>query len=152
MSDYSDIFLAMGLSAAILEKTEKQSKRGKLSTSPPSNMQPSERERFLEENKDVLIATAIKYTGGEYTVAMDDILLNAAMNLVASRERWKPVGANPRVSLSKNPCYTVRDTYIHAIRSPAELQRVYRSVFGPDADFRMIGKAEKYLYLEHESC
>ena len=115
-------------------------------------MQPSERERFLEENKDVLIATAIKYTGGEYTVAMDDILLNAAMNLVASRERWKPVGANPRVWLSENPCYTVRDTYIHAIRSPAELQRVYRSVFGLDADFRMIGKAEKYLYLEHESC
>ena len=26
MSDYSDIFLAMGLSAAILEKAEKQSK------------------------------------------------------------------------------------------------------------------------------
>lgn len=47
MSDYSDIFLAMGLSAAILEKTEKQSKRGKLSTSPPSNMQPSEREREI---------------------------------------------------------------------------------------------------------
>lgn len=27
MSDYSDIFLAMGLSTAILEKAEKQSKR-----------------------------------------------------------------------------------------------------------------------------
>lgn len=115
-------------------------------------MQPSERESFLEENKDVLIATAIKYTGGEYTVARDDYLLNAAMNLVASREGWTPVGSHPRAWLSKNPCYTIRDNYIHAIRSPAELQRVYRSVFGPDADFRMIGKADKYEYLEHESC
>ena len=53
MSDYSDTFLAMGLSAAILEKAEKQSKNKKLSTIPPGDMQPSEREIFLEENKDV---------------------------------------------------------------------------------------------------
>lgn len=152
MSDYSDIFLAMGLSSTILEKAEKQSKSKKLSTIPPSNMQPSERESFLEENKDVLIATAIKYTNGEYTVAKDDHLLNVAMQIVALNERWESVGANPRAWLSENYCFPIRDNYIHAIRSPAELQRVYRSVFGPDADFRMGGKAEKYLYLEHESC
>ena len=152
MSDYSDIFLAMGLSATILEKAEKQSKSKKLSTIPPSNMQPSERESFLEENKYVLIATAIKYTNGKYTVAKDDYLLNVAMQIVAFSERWKSVGADPRAWLSDNYCFPIRDNYIHAIRSPAELQRVYRSVFGPDADFRMGGKAEKYLYLEHESC
>ena len=115
-------------------------------------MQPSERESFLEENKDVLIATAIKYTNGKYTVAKDDHFLSVAMNIVSSYEGWKSVGAHPRARLEPNFCYTVRDNYIHAIRSPAGLQRVYRSVFGPDTDFRMAGRAEKDDYLECDSC
>ena len=101
MSDYSDIFLAMGLSATILEKAEKQSKSKKLSTIPPSNMQPSERERFLEENKDVLIATAIKYTNGEYTVAKDDHLLNVAMQTSLDKGTQRKTTENELPSLTQ---------------------------------------------------
>ena len=150
MNDASDIFLAMGLSAAILDKmSSKENKSPPPTKSKAGEMTP--REDYLRGNHDELIATATKYSNGNYNPVSDNAFLNEALCIVGSYEGWSSA-LNTGTGIVWGNFFFPRDAYIHSIKSPAELQRVFRSVCGKDADFRLYGCADRYNYLGPDSC
>lgn len=152
MSDYSDIFLAMGLSAAALSKVKDKKYNGEKEIDFNGNIRNPDREMFLRfKEPDLLEATAMKYSNGLYNPSANDNSFGAPVTIVSGMEGWNPI---ERLNLNRAlaESFVPRDNYIHSISSPTVLQSVYRSVFGNDADFRMVGLDDKKIYLDEDSA
>lgn len=152
MSDYSDVFLAMGISAAALSKIEDKKCIGEKEIGLKGEVRNPNREMLLRfKEPELLEATATMYSNGLYNPSVNDGSCNAPITIVSEMEGWEPI---EKLGLSSflASSFVPRDNYIHAISSPSILQSVYRSVFGKDADFREVGLDDKKIYLDEDSA